>query len=347
MEKLWYHLLYGDFFKNERGLKSFVLQRNQLALDAIDKKTGIKVNSKKLNKHQDASDYADVSIPDHIYKEKKRKLRIYSAILILAIIAELVLNYIATMIFLEGTDLIILIFRVAITIVLTAASILVADKLFEAIFINDKFRDTEIFNLPEAKEGFSFGYNGSNGFEGINMHDEWLKHKKRSYTNKIPLLLFFMLILEFAIVAIADVRAKDFEGERWTLLYLGFVIFAMGLPLIAGFIKMELDRDRVVVDAYRRNRFFKTAKEDAAKFTEELPVISEEKFKKILRKEARRQFSKIHKFKTFKENVDLRRGREVEMLDEIEYIENLESYTYFLYTNTNIAEYWDEANIFN
>jgi len=367
MEKLWYHLQFGDFFKNERGLKSFVLQRNQVALDAIERKIGIGIsNKKKSSKYLDADDYADVYIPDHVYKEKKRKLRVYTMILILAIIAELVLNYISTMIFLEGNDIIILIFRIATTIVLTTASILVADKLFEAIFINDKLRDIEIFRLPEIRKEYVEAYQQENYQDSAYYDSQYqdqslvpanhyhpqesyseniLSYKKRNYTNKIPLLLIFMIMLEFAVVAIADVRAKDFEGERWTLLYMGFIFFAIGLPLIAGYVKMELDRDRVIVDAYKRNLVYRTIRSNSpdqqvngtpTRFASNF----EEKFKKILRKESRKQFVKIHKFKTFKENYDLRHGKGIELLEEIEYIDNLESYTYYLYTHTGIAENW-------
>ncbi len=370
MEKFWYHIQFGDFFRNERGLKSFVLQRNQVALDAIERKIGIGIGGKtKSNKYLDASDYAGVYIPDHVYKEKRRKLRVYTIILILAIIAELVLNYISTMIFLEGNDLIILVFRIATTIVLTTASILVADKLFEAIFINDKLRDIEIYKLPEIHQGMYANAQRQEAYHEANYeanyYDEYnqnqsvvpaehynhpgsyqeniLDYKKRNYTNKIPILLIFMFILMFAVIAIADVRAKDFEGERWTLLYMGFIFFAMGLPLIAGYIKMELDRDRVIVDAYKRNLIFKTIRSNSPDQHNQHPKFAanfEEKFKKILRKESRKQFVKIHKFKTYKENYDLRRGKGIEMLDEIEYIDNLESYTYYLYTHTGIAENW-------
>ncbi|MEM6632164.1 MAG: hypothetical protein AAF694_20980 [Bacteroidota bacterium] len=361
MERLWYFVQFGDFFKNERGLKSFVLQRNQVALDNIERKTGIRMGNKKRSKYLDATDYANVYIPDHVYKEKKRKLRVYTIILVLAIIAELVLNYISTMIFLEGNDLIILIFRIATTIVLTMASIMVADKLFEAIFINDKLRDIEIYRLPEIQSSIPENYqyaepehsvfNGSPNFDNtlvpadhyqqqLNYQENVLHYKKRNYTNKIPVLIIFMLILEFAVVAIADVRAKDFEGERWTLLYMGFIFFAMGLPLIAGYVKMELDRDRVIVDAYKRNLVFRNFRMNSPEHNKVFASKFEEKFKKILRKESRRQFVKIHKFKTFKENFDLSHGKPVEPLEEIEFIDNLESYTYFLYTHTGIAENW-------
>ena len=365
MERLWYFVQFGDFFRNERGLKSFVLQRNQVALDKIERKTGIRVGNKKRSRYLDATDYANVYIPDHVYKEKKRKLRVYTIILVLAIIAELVLNYISTMIFLEGNDLIILIFRIATTIVLTMASIMVADKLFEAIFINDKLRDIEIYRLPEIQSNGYFDtqpeteaatYNGNSNFgngnfdntlvpadhyqQQMNYQENVLHYKKRNYTNKIPVLLIFMLILEFAVVAIADVRAKDFEGERWTLLYMGFIFFAMGLPLIAGYVKMELDRDRVIVDAYKRNLIFRNFRMNSPEHNKAFASKFEEKFKKILRKESRRQFVKIHKFKTFKENFDLGHGKPIEPLEEIEFIDNLESYTYFLYTHTGIAENW-------
>ena len=147
-------------------------------------------------------------LSDNDFYSARRKVRIGTFLVTGILVTEGLLNYFSTLVFISGEDFGIAMLRWLIAIVLTLGAIASAERFMEAI-------------LPIKKHGSTTS-------------------RPRSILMVVLWSVLFVGV-EIAIAGVSEARARDIEGGRTGgLLYFGFIILSMTLPLIAGGISWDL-----------------------------------------------------------------------------------------------------------
>ena len=210
-------------FKNINGLKTFA-ERCQNWLIRTTTRVSLNYNQKNerltvekenlLRKKEEVERKAMIEYDD--FFGIRKKVRTLSFLFWIIIIAEGFLNYISTLIFIPGDGFSFTLLRWFIAIVLTGSGIIAAEKFLDSLF-------------PVVP------------YKGV-------ASKQRS----IPIATMWgvlLLIVEIAIVGVAEARARDIEGGTDSqILYYGFILLSMVLPVVAGATRWDLMH---YIDAYQ------------------------------------------------------------------------------------------------
>ncbi len=223
----WFYLRYSSFFRNaDNGLKAFA----ERCMNALISSTANKLQSnrqkrqrllvEKQNRDARAKEIASSPMLNNDeYFSVKRKIYVDTFISIAIVFAEIFLNYVSTLIFIPGEEPLLALIRWTVAIVVTGSAILVADKLLEATIVEQRYKAQPPPN--------------------------------RSYL-MIAILFVFLVLVEIAIFGISAARAADIEGQtRNVMLYYGFIVLSMVLPLIAGWAVWDKNR---YIDAYKNTK---------------------------------------------------------------------------------------------
>jgi hypothetical protein len=276
---IFYRSAYQSDLKNPNGLKRFAERCLSTLLDNVKKKStalrqGIQERERKLNA---ARTYltgvrrTDL-LSENDFFSARRKVRIGTFLVSSIMVTEGLLNYFSTLVFISGEDIGIALLRWLIAIVLTLGAIASAERFIEAI-------------LPIKKHGEPIA-------------------KPRSILMVVLWSVLFLGV-EIAIAGVSEARARDIEGgHTGGLLYYGFIVLSMTLPLIAGGISWDLLH---LYDSYKYTRKFNIMMRTHDSTERQITIIMQrlEDYYNMRLNEAWHQFND---FRSFKENYNLRRG---------------------------------------
>jgi hypothetical protein len=276
---IYYRSAYSSVLKNPNGLTRFAERCLSDLIDKVKKKStslrqGIQEMERKLittKSYLDGVRKADL-LSDNDFFSARRKVRIGTFLVTGILLTEGLLNYFSTLVFISGEDLGIALLRWLIAIVMTLGAIASAERFMEAI-------------LPVQKHSES-------------------SSKPRSV---LIIVLWSVLFIgvEIAIAGVSEARARDIEGgHTGGLLYFGFIILSMTLPLIAGGISWDLLH---VYDSYKYTRKHTTAKRIWASVDRQIKIVIQ-KLEDYYNVNLNQTWHRFNDFRTYKENHNLRRG---------------------------------------
>lgn len=276
---IYYRISVPSDLKNPNGLRRFAERCLSNLIDKVKKKStslrqGIQEMERKLSSTKSYLDGVKQSdlLSDNNFFSARRKVRLGTFLVTGILLTEGLLNYFSTLVFITGEDLGIASLRWLIAIVLTLGAIASAERFMEAI-------------LP------------------IQKHNE-SKSKPRSILMVVMWSILFLGI-EIAIAGVSEARARDIEGGRTSgLLYFGFIILSMTLPLIAGGISWDLLH---VYDSYKYTRKYNIAKKIWAGVDRQIKIVMQ-KLEDYYNVNLNQTWHKFNDFRTYKENHNLRRG---------------------------------------
>lgn len=276
---LYYRSAFSSDLKNPNGLKRFAERCLSDLIDEVKKKSmsmrqDIQEMERKLNatrSYLDGVRKGDL-LSDNDFFSARRKIRIATFLVTGIMLTEGLLNYFSTLVFIVGEDLGIALLRWLIAIVLTLGAIASAERFMEAI-------------LP------------------IQKHNEPTV-KPRSILMVVMWSVLFVGV-EIAIAGVSEARAKDIEGgHTGGLLYFGFIILSMALPLIAGGISWDFLH---VYDSYKYTRKYNVAKRIWDTVDREIKIVMQ-RLEDYYNVGLNTTWRKFNDFRSYKENLNLRRG---------------------------------------
>lgn len=218
----WFHLYFGQWFKNIDGIKGFAqqvmnwLMRETLGLAANLRKANNQLGEDIKNcKNQLEKRLALPMIAPDELRGVKSKMRSYSLYILIAILAEFGFNFYATRVLLPMKGWAPLIMQIIMAAFITFGFV----KLFEQLF-------TQIFNEPKYKTDV----------------------RPKRHIGKMVFFIIMASVYEFGVYYLCRVRGISIEGGHG----LGDVtivamIFGMIAPIIAGYYGYERNRFK---DAY-------------------------------------------------------------------------------------------------
>ncbi|HUI28723.1 MAG TPA: hypothetical protein VLX91_00800 [Candidatus Acidoferrales bacterium] len=274
-----YRSAYSTDLKNPNGLKRFAERCLSALIDNVKKKsTSMRQRIQEMQRDLDATksyldkvDAADL-LSDNEFFSARRKIRISTFLVMGILITEGLLNYFSTLVFISGEDLGLSLLRWLIGIVLTLGAIASAERFMEAIMPVRKHSD------PESKP--------------------------RSILMVVLWTVLFVGV-EIAIAGVSETRARDIEGgHTGGLLYFGFIILSMVLPLIAGGLSWDFLH---VYDSYKYTRKHNVAKRTWDTVDRQIKIVMQrlEDYYNVRLNEA---WNRFNDFRSYKEYYNLRRG---------------------------------------
>ncbi len=275
----YYRSAYSTDLSNPNGLTRFAERCLSELLDRVKKKStslrqGIQEMDRKLNATRSYLNGARKSdlLSDNDFFSARRKVRIGMFLVTGILLTEGLLNYFSTLVFISGEDIGIALLRWLIAIVLTLGAIATAERFMEAI-------------LP------------------IRKHNE-SESKPRSVLMIVLWSLLFIGV-EIAIAGVSEARARDIEGgHTGGLLYYGFIILSMTLPLIAGGISWDLLH---VYDSYKYTRKYSIAKRTSDTIERQIKIVIQ-RLEDYYNVRLNQAWHRFNDFRSYKENFNLRRG---------------------------------------
>ncbi len=276
---LYYRGAVSSDLRNPNGLKRFAERCLSTLLDKVKKKStslrqSVQDMERKLNATQSylgGVNKADL-LSDNDYYSARRKVRIGTFLVTGILCTEGLLNYFSTLVFISGEDLGIALLRWLIAIVLTLGAIASAERFMEAI-------------LPIHKHGAT-------------------QSKPRSILMVVIWSVLFVGV-EIAIAGVSEARARDIEGgHTGGLLYYGFIILSMTLPLIAGGISWDLLH---IYDSYKFTRKYNHAR-SISDTVERQIKITMQRLEDYYNVHLNQAWHQLNDFRSYKENFNLRRG---------------------------------------
>ncbi len=276
---VYYHGSVASDLKNPNGLKRFAERCLSELIDKVKHKSSslrqsIQDMERKLNATRAYLNgvHREDLLSDNEFFSARRKVRIGTFLVTGILLTEGLLNYFSTLVFISGDDLGIAMLRWLIAIVLTLGAIASAERFMEAV-------------LPIRKHAQS----GS---------------RPRSILMVVIWSVLFLGV-EIAIVGVSEARARDIEGgHTGGLLYYGFIVLSMTLPLIAGGISWDLLH---VYDSYKYTRKYNIAKKISDTTERQIKIVMQrlEDFYNI---RLNQTWHLLNDFRSYKENYNLRRG---------------------------------------
>jgi hypothetical protein len=275
----YYRSAFPTDLRNPNGLTRFAERCLSTLLDKVKKKStslrqGIQEMERKLNATRSYLGGVKKNdlLSDNDFFSARRKVRIGTFLVTGILLTEGLLNYFSTLVFISGEDLGIALLRWLIAIVLTLGAIATAERFMEAI-------------LP------------------IRKHNE-SESKPRSILMVVLWSLLFVGV-EIAIAGVSEARARDIEGgHTGGLLYFGFIILSMTLPLIAGGISWDLLH---VYDSYKYTRKYNLAKRTSDTVERQIKIVIQ-RLEDYYNVRLNQAWHRFNDFRSYKENFNLRRG---------------------------------------
>ncbi len=275
----YYRGAFATDLRNPNGLKRYAETCLSNLVDQVKTKaTSLRQGIQDMERNRNATRaYLDTVrrqdlLSDNDFFSGRRKVRIGTFLVAGILLTEGLLNYFSTLVFITGEDLGIALLRWLIAIVLTLGAIASAERLMEAL-------------LPVRK------------------HNEPTRPPRSILM--IVIWSVLMIGVEVAIAGVSEARARDIEGgHTGGLLYYGFIILSMALPLIAGGISWDLLH---VYDSYKYTRKFNVAQATWESVDRQIKIVMqrlEDHYNMSLNQAWRR----FNDFRSYKENYNLRRG---------------------------------------
>jgi len=261
----------------------------QSAQESISKrlatcKVAARIILQKWNKLRDlghSNDPFASPIAPEAYESLRRQVARDSWVLLLAVLGEVFLNYLALMIIIPGRDPLLVAARCSIAALMTIATFKVFHKTIEVW-------------MP-----------------GPAGHTAMSPMVVRVSTGVLALATLV------SIAGISIARARDFEGggERIGIVGVGFILLSLILPIVGGAIDLGLDS---LLPPYRRLRKWRAALKDLRRFEgqihRELAAVDKdlEEVQTDLQEQAGRMHAGVLDFRVSKDNLDAKRGKERE-----------------------------------
>lgn len=279
-----YRSKYGAYLKNEEGIKKFAEMTMGKLLRKVTKKSAfyremnenMLVEKANLRMRRDEL-YEQPTLSSGDFFSTRRRLWAETLIIVIAVLAAIFLNSVSASSFIDtGWELgntLRWIAAVMVAIVLTGGGMIIAEQLIDALITKHK-------SNPE---------------------------KERSTVNHFGLTLLWAVLLvaiEIAIVGIAQTEAATRAGgeEANSLVYMGYIITSMILPLVAGALRWHSMRS---IDPYKTTMVLRQIESRLAQIDSVLRQNDEyeSNFYKIKSIEG---WDEINDFKTYKDNINRR-----------------------------------------
>lgn len=287
----YFRFQYRKWFQNRNGIKGFSQQslgwfirtasykshkvRQQIRM-LKDRKSKLLVWIEELETMP--------SLGNDEYFSIRKKIRFQQLMIPTIILIEVFLNYVSTLVFITGEGPMFMLIRWGIALVLTFMGTIVADKLLEAIVPRkpkDRIRSTKIEEDPEAYAG-----------------------TESQLIITVILLSVLLLMTEVAIIGVAGARARDIEGgQPGGMLYYGFIMLSMALPLAAGYLRWDMLHD---YDAYKNTHDHKNATQQLKQIDQSVIRLDEQE-KYYFKHMVNRAWQILAEFITYKEVYNARR----------------------------------------
>lgn len=290
----YFRMRFHKWFQNPNGIKGFAEQSlSWFIKNAVDKSRAMrgKIEMLKDQKSKCRIDLEEIEqhplLDGDEYFSIRKKIRFFKLMIPTIIIIEVFLNYISTLIFVNGEGPLFTFLRWGIALVLTIAGVLATDALLEAILPN--------------KQKSRIKAKNSDSSENLSNEEN---NKKR---NKIKVIGYsiILIMIEIAIIGVAEQRARDIEGgNSGGLLYFGFILLSMSLPLLAGALRWEMFRN---LDAYLNTLKYN-------KFNKEIQRIDQSiidlkmKGEFLFKTKVMREWQILSEFRTYKEVYNLKQS---------------------------------------
>lgn len=248
----YFRVRFNKWFQNQNGIKGFAEQSlSWFIKNAVNKSQAIrskmemlKDKKSKLNIRLEELATLPLLDGDEFFSVRK-KIRFQQLMIPTIILIEIFLNYISTLVFINGDGALFTIIRWGIALILTLAGVLITDKLLETILPNkpkNRFKSNKKKSDTQSLEE---------------------KDSKNKSTFKIVLLSVLLIMTEIAIIGVSEARARDIEGgNTGGVLYYGFILLSMALPLIAGFLRWDMFLD---YDVYKNTLEYNSTKNSLQK----------------------------------------------------------------------------------
>lgn len=294
MQHLLYRLLYRQHFLNTEGIKYFAdrCTNKYIGIGAVKQTniltTYIKVLKQEREKRrqqflecEDSDRMDDGSFALRRRKSARMKLVVYVTILF-----EIFLNYISTLIFIQGDGLLYILVRWGLAIILALAAMLVTDGILTKL-------------LPE--ESVRIKGNSSNHEDD----ESYIRNAKTKRYIGLAILPILLIAVEIAIIGVSRERAIDIEGGRsGNILFYGFILLSMALPVIAGYFKWDSEQHgklfQNTLNYYRAEKLLHIL---------DLIIIANMKdVKEVVENSIRKAWEKFSRFKLYKENYNARKN---------------------------------------
>ena len=276
---MYYHSSVPSDLKNPNGLTRFAERSLSELIDKVKNRSSsmrqrIQDMERKLSATRSylGGVHREDLLSDNEFFSARRKVRIGTFLVTGILFTEGLLNYFSTLVFISGEDLGIALLRWLIAIVLTLGAIASAERFIESI-------------LPIRKHANATS-------------------RPRSLLMIILWSLLFVGV-EIAIVGVSEARARDIEGgHTGGILYYGFIVLSMTLPLIAGGISWDLLN---VYDAYKYTRKYAMAQRVSNTIERQIKIAMQ-RLEDYYNVKLNQTWHHMNDFRSYKENYNLRRG---------------------------------------
>lgn len=290
----YFRTRFNKWFQNPNGIKGFAEQSLSWFIKTVVEKSRtirgkiemLKDEKSKCRVHLEEIERLPLLDGDEYFSIRK-KIRFLQLMIPTIIFIEIFLNYISTLVFMTGEGLLFTLIRWGIALVLTITGVLATDALLESILPNKQKnrikskKDISVDNLP---------------FEENN--------KTR---NKIKIITYsiILLMIEFAIIGVAEKRASDIEGgNSGGILYYGFILLSMALPILAGSLRWEMFRN---LDVYKNTlKYFKT--NQALQKIDQSIIDLKTKEEFLFKTKVMKEWQILSEFRTYKEVYNLKQS---------------------------------------
>ena len=290
MSYLIYKLRFKQFFLNPEGIKLFADRcvNKYVSKAAVYKAnvlttyvTVLKEERAKRNLEFIECEKSD-RMDDGSFALKRKKSKRMKIVVYVTIIFEIFLNYISTLIFIQGDGLLFILARWFIAIGLAWGAMLVADGILTKI-------------LPEE----SVRVKGSNS--KVEDDDNYEKNSKTKRLIGLILLPILLVAVEIMIVGVSKARALDFEGGKsGDVLFYGFILLSMALPIIAGYFKWDSEHHGKLY----QNTLIYNKTQKLLHILNLIITANMKDIKGVVENSIRKSWEVFSKFKLYKENFN-------------------------------------------
>lgn len=294
MYRYYYFLLrYKKWFENLDGIKCFSEQSLAWFLRSVTNKSQLIRSKIKMLKDMKSKLLVRLEeletlplLRNDEYFSIRKKIRFQEIMIPTIILIEVFLNYISTLVFMNGEGALFSLIRWGIAFILTFMGVIVSDKLLEAISPNKPNNRIKIKNVDAQDQS---------------QIDESNKNKT---IMKIILLSVLLIMTEIAIIGVSEARARDIEGgNSGGILYYGFILLSMALPLAAGYLRWDMLLD---YDAYKNTRDHKDSTNKLHKI-EQLIIKLDQREEYYIKNRVYKEWQFFSEFKTYKEVYNQRK----------------------------------------
>ncbi len=277
---LSYRFKYGSYLRNEQGIKKFAENALVDLLGSVTKRSRYyrEMNEtllvEKTNRRVRATELGkQTMLEPSEYFSVRRRLTVNTIILGASIVASVLLTFFALTAYLDALSQALQWFVAGVfAIVLTGMGIVSAERLLETLIPRRRFKaetDTE----PRQAVAFVWAV--------------------------------VLVFVELALLGLSSVRASMLaEQTGQSLLYLGFVGFAMAMPLVAGAIRWDAMR---FADVFKTTQAYRENEDQLARIDSTLRQ-NEEFESNYYKVKLNDTWNEVNAFKTYKDNYNERKG---------------------------------------